>query len=229
MELKEMNRQLQAAKTFTVLASIITILLLLNCATLVYKFGFGASEYSFFFHVFNMEYEQNVPTIYSALQLLFAAFLLYGVFKDKLAQNDLFKWHWGLLCLAFVYLSFDEAIELHEKSMPYVERISKTTGPLFYGWIIPASICVFVMGLFYIRFLLALPVRSRNLFIISGIIYVGSAIGFEMIEGPMEQSGNWMTLPYATLVTIEETLEMLGIALFCYAVIDYENRLKNKA
>ncbi len=223
-----MKKQFQAKKTFFLLLSCISALFLLNGATLIYRFGFGAPNSSFFFHFFNMENEHNLPSTYSALQLLFAAVLLYNLFKEMRFENAKYKWHWGLLSLAFFYLCMDEAFELHEKSMEPMHRIVETGGALYYGWIIPASICILIMGIVYFKFLFNLPGRTRNLFIAAGIIYVGAAIGFEMIEGPLDQKGQWMSLTYAILVMIEETLEMFGIALFCYAIIDYENRRKEQ-
>jgi uncharacterized membrane protein YqgA involved in biofilm formation len=51
-----------------------------------------------------------------------------------------------------------------------------------------------LMGIVYLKFIFHLPVKTRNLFIISCAVYAGSAIGFELLEGSIDQAGNWMNL-----------------------------------
>jgi hypothetical protein len=221
-----MKIEITARKSFIVCLSIIGAMFILNTAVLIAQFGFGLAENNYFVRLLNMEYEHNLPTIWSAIQLLYASILLYVLSRQMFKEADKYKWLWALLSLAFFYLCMDEAFELHEKSMAPTHQLLGTGGALYYSWIIPAGIALFFMGLLYLKFTFDLPARTRNLFIIAGAIYVSSAIGFELLEGPIDQAGNWMNLPYAILVMIEETLEMFGICLFTYAVIDYsDNRI----
>ncbi len=224
-----MKIELSAGKSFKVCLSIIGVMFLLNVGVLIAQFGFNVPAKNYFVHLFNMEYEYNLPSIWSAVQLLYAAILLYVLSRQMFDENNKYKWLWGLLSLAFFYLCLDEAFELHEKSMKITHQLLNTGGIFYYSWVIPAGVALFIMGIVYLKFTLALPKRTRNLFIISAIIYAGSAIFFELLEGPIEQAGHWMNLPYSILVLIEETLEMLGICLFTYSIIDYaDTRAPNK-
>ena len=213
-----MKFEISARKSFLVTLSVIGVMLLLHISAMIAQYGMGVPKNNFFVHLFNMEYENNLPSLWSGLLLLYASFLLYCVSKQKFKENDRFKWLWALLSLAFFYLCMDEVFELHEKAMAPTHKLLHTSGIFYYSWIIPAGIAVIIMGLVFV---FNLPARTRNLFILSAIIYAGSAIGFELLEGPIDQSGQWMSLPYAFMVMIEETLEMFGMCLFTYSIIDY--------
>jgi hypothetical protein len=77
------------------------------------------------------------------------------------------------------------------------------------------------LGLVYVPFLKRLPKQTRNLFMAAGVIYVGGAVGCEMIGALIvERSGLWSPA-FALEVLVEETLEMSGIALFIYAITSY--------
>ena len=220
-----MKFEISARKSFRVTLSVIGVMLLLHIAVMIAQYGLGVPKNNYFVHLFNMEYEQNLPSLWSGLLLLYASFLLYCVSKRKFEENDNFKWLWALLSFAFFYLCMDELFELHEKAMAPTHNLLHTSGILYYSWVIPAGIALIIMGLVYLKFVFELPSRTRNLFILSAIIYAGSAIGFELLEGPIDQAGQWMNLPYAFLVMIEETLEMFGICLFTYSIIDYADNL----
>jgi hypothetical protein len=66
-----------------------------------------------------------------------------------------------------------------------------------------------------------LPQRTLSLFVISGTIYVLGALGFELISGFEATIHSQNTILYAILSTSEEVLEMLGIALFNYSLLEY--------
>ncbi len=157
--------------------------------------------------------------------MLYASLLLYCVSKKMFKEGDKYKWLWALLSLAFFYLCLDESFELHEKAMAPTHDLLNTSGILYYSWVIPAGLALIIMGFVYLKFVFQyLPTRTRNLFILAGAIYVGAAIGFELLEGPIDQAGHWMNLPYVLLVMVEETLEMFGICVFTYAIIDFADK-----
>ena len=78
------------------------------------------------------------------------------------------------------------------------------------------------MGVLYLRFLLRIPPQTRNLIVLGGLFYVTGAIGIELVG-----SGLWADdaadrgWEYYALVAVEETFEMLGVAIFLYALMLY--------
>jgi hypothetical protein len=95
-------------------------------------------------------------------------------------------------------------------------------GVFHYGWVIPALVFVAGFGIAYLRFVfLHLDTRTRMRFIAAGLIYVGAALGLELIEGPVDVHFGLQSVPARAAVAVEETLEMLGIVVFMFAILTY--------
>lgn len=187
----------------------------------IMKFVEWLTNFYGFVYLFDMGAECNVPTYFSTVILLIAAFLLSIIAVFKKRRGDSYAFHWIILVIIFLYLSVDEASAIHE-------LLSRTTQKIFsrrwfprYAWVICGGGLVIVFALSYCGFLLHLPAKSRLLFSIAGVLYVGGAIGMEVVEGHYTRLHGTKNLPYNIIVTIEETLEMAGIILFIHALLDY--------
>jgi len=75
--------------------------------------------------------------------------------------------------------------------------------------------------LFFLRFLLRLPSRNRNLFLFAGALYVGGCIGIELIGGSYDQAHGYENLTYNLISTVEEGLELAGLIAFLYGLLTY--------
>ena len=76
----------------------------------------------------------------------------------------------------------------------------------------------FLVVVAFLRFWLRLESRIRALFFASAVLYVGGALGFELIEiYYIPHYG--VDLGFYMLSTAEESLEMLGVLLFIYALM----------
>jgi hypothetical protein len=98
-----------------------------------------------------------------------------------------------------------------------------TSGPLIRAWVIPVMAFLAVMAVAYFRFLVSLPRRSRTLFIAAGAIYIGGALGLEMAGG-VYTSTYQRDLTYGVLATFEEVLEMTGMVVLLYGLMDHAER-----
>jgi hypothetical protein len=88
--------------------------------------------------------------------------------------------------------------------------------------VIPALVFVSIFVIAYVRFLIHLNPRSRWMFILSGAIYVGGALFVEMAAGAVESHhGTNQTATYVLLVTVEEVMEMAGITLLVFAILQH--------
>ena len=172
-------------------------------------------------YVFDASEENNVPTFFSSFILLLASTILFITYLISKQQAQKNKKYWLLLSFIFVFLSMDEAISIHEQ-FNKIKSVLGTDGSgyLHYPWILPYSLFVLVVGGIFIKFLLGLPAKTRNLFIISGSIYVIATIVFEIPEGRVVAVYGATTY-YYLLCALEEFLEMAGIILFIYASLDY--------
>jgi hypothetical protein len=171
---------------------------------------------------FDLDKEGNIPTWYAASTLLVCSILLATIAQAKKTQGALYTLYWRVLALIFLCLSLDEAAEIHELWGPLLRSELDVKGFLYFAWVIPGGAFALIVFLFYLRFLAALPPRTRYLFLIAGIVYVGGAIGMETVGASVFfYSGLEHSFMFAMMTTIEEFLEMLGILVFIYALLSY--------
>ena len=125
--------------------------------------------------------------------------------------------HWCLLAVAFLYISLDEAVTIHED----LSRLFDFGGVFYFGWVLPAAVVVVLMGIFYVPFLLHLSERTRWQFVLSGAIYVGGALGVELLLGYWTDSHGTKNLGYGLIDLVEESMEILGLSLFFLALLEF--------
>ncbi len=172
-------------------------------------------------NLFNLDREANVPTWYASVTLLACAVLLAFIAASKRQSRDSWWRYWAGLSAVFAYLSVDEGASIHELTIEPVRALLGTSGVLHWAWVVPGMIAVIGLGLLYLRFVLALPRSTRNLFIVAGSLFVGGALVVEMLgAGWFVQAGR-RNIGYVLFWTVEEALEMAGIVVFLYALMRY--------
>ncbi len=171
--------------------------------------------------IFNLDSELNIPSTYSAGTLLFCSILMAIIaIAQKLAGNRNFR-SWIGLSLVFLYLSIDEFMAIHELLVEPLRDKFNTSGFLYYAWVIAGAIFLLIFLLVFGRFIITLPAKTRRLFIIAGTIYVGGAIGCELVSGYYANYYSYTDIIFVLLTTVEEVLEKLGIIVFIYALLSY--------
>lgn len=191
-------------------------------------FGLGHNYMMGLVPMFHVDYEANVPTWFSSINLLLSAVLLALIARASRAEQDGRVRHWTVLAWVFLYLSIDELAQIHDQLGNYLGSwllsYIETTGPLEdylrYPWVVLGAAAVLVVGLSFLPFLFRLPLRTRLLCILSATIFVGGALGIEMIAVRHVATGGGQ-VTYAVYTFIEEIMEMAGIALFNYTLADY--------
>lgn len=168
--------------------------------------------------------EANIPTWYSASLLLLCAFLLAIIAWAHRQRDTVYDVRWLILAVVFVLLSLDETAQLHELAIVPLRDRFHPTGFLYYAWIVPAGICAAAFALAYVSFLARLPRRTARLICLSGALYVGGAIGMEALSGELASLHGEHNLGYHAIITVEELLEMVGLVVFIYTLLDYIGR-----
>lgn len=207
-------------KTLKILLATIFILLIGNIITIYLLPFFDYNYKNSIIRLFNFDTEQNIPTTFSFLILGFSSILLQHIAMFHKKNNLEYK-TWLFLGFAFMFLAFDEALSLHETLSSIMKKLFGLEGFLYYAWVIPYGIALLLALIPLTKLLLKLPVEISRLFFISGVIFVAGAIGLEMIEGQIQFSDSRYNINYLILYSIEETLEMLGVSLFIYALLRY--------
>jgi hypothetical protein len=128
----------------------------------------------------------------------------------------------------FAILSIDEIAGFHEIIIDPLNNSFHFTGYWRFSWVIPALIFVFGLSVYYLKFLKSLSSKYRNGFILSGFIYVLGAIGIEMISAKLfiNDEASAKDLLYNLVITLEESLEMLGVMIFITVLLSYIKSLK---
>lgn len=199
----------------------IGILVSVSYSMQVYKFVFNPGFYVF--QKLDVDGEKNIPAFFSTFMLITTSALLACItyLHSRLANNRL-VWYWLGLSAVFLYLAMDELISIHEIFIDAIQRLARSDKGIFHlGWVMPMGAFCVVFAIIYWRFLGQLPKRSRLLFLLSGAVYVFGALGMEMIGSFYYQLTFKDSLGFQTMITIEETLEMTGITLFIYTLLDY--------
>ena len=120
-------------------------------------------------------------------------------------------------------MATDEGWSLHERLIGPVRGLlgHGDLGIFYFAWIIPAMAGVVLLGLLFLGFLSRLPSSTRWSFIIAGSLYLGGAIGVEMLGGRQAEIHGFENLTYQLFAHLEESLEMAGIILFIHALLRY--------
>jgi hypothetical protein len=163
--------------------------------------------------------EANIATWFATFLLLLAAGVLVTAALVARAREDPDTRSWWLLAGGFIYLSVDEAAGLHELLIDPVGDVTDASGLLHYAWIIVAIPAIAIVCLLLLGFLRRLPAATRRSFLVAGAIYVGGTVGVEALEGLVLHTALAAHGAQRVMVTMEELLESLGIALFVGAVL----------
>lgn len=165
--------------------------------------------------------ESNIPNWYSGSVFLICALLLFLIAATQKKQGSRYVLHWRILGGIFVLLSLDDISSLHERTIEPLRHALHAGSFLHFTWVVPAVILLAIFALAYVRFLLHLAPRSRNLLILAGAVYVAGAIGFESAFGQFEDAPGLGTVVYAIGANAEQIIQYFGQVLFIYALLDY--------
>jgi hypothetical protein len=172
--------------------------------------------------LFNLDLELNYPSWYQSFTLLFCAILLGVIAAAKKKQGERYFPHWKALSIIFVLLALDESFSFHELLIiPDLRKVLHLGGFFYFIWVIPGAAFVLITLLNYFKFLLYLPSQTRYLFILAGGIYVGGALGMEMMGGYYADLAGQRNLIYGIMANTEEVFEMVGVLIFIYALLAY--------
>jgi hypothetical protein len=170
---------------------------------------------------FNVDQEANFPTWYASALLLAGAVLLAltAAAASRRADRSARSW-WGL-AVVFLGLSIDEGAGLHELLIIPLRESWHAGGALYYTWVVPGIAVVLAVAAASVPLLAGLPRQIRRRLVAAGCLYVGGAVGMELVSGAYASAVCKACLSYALLTTLEEGLEMFGAVLLIRTLLDY--------
>ena len=173
---------------------------------------------------FNMDYERNFPTLYSALLLLSAALLVFIITLQEFRENKMLAIYWLALAMLFSFMFMDELLEIHEQVNGLIREQTGIGQIASSGnrWDVLSLAIAFVCGIAFLPFLIRLPKPVAFSFITGGCLFVIGAIGIEFASAYFDLSVYYQRDFQSHLVTIaEELLEIFGVTIFIYGCLAY--------
>jgi hypothetical protein len=209
-----------------VLNATIFFLLLASITGQLTKYVLGHDHALGFVRLFYVDAEGNIPTFFSAMLLLFASLLLAFITVLKRSSRDSYRYHWGILALILLFMAVDEAVGLHEMLNKVGWLVTggqrkEDRTIFFFGWVLFGMAMVMIVALSYLKFFFNLPLRTRIQFFTAAAVFVGGAMGVEILGGYYAKSHGEGNFQYSMFATVEEGLEMAGVVVFINALLMY--------
>lgn len=183
-------------------------------------YGLGHGNVLGLVPLFNLATETNVPTFFATLLLVLNALLFAFVWWTG-ARREPGSRVWLFLAFVFGFLALDEFAMIHELTIEPVRNSLGTGGLLYFAWLIPYAAAVVVVGSAVAPVIWKLGNRFRALFGLAAVLYLGGAMGVEMLGGRYyEAQQATVDLRYRLFQTVEETLEFSGLIALVYALLE---------
>jgi hypothetical protein len=226
-----MKLEFHPKKTASIFFGITVALVMSHIILSILYYTFGGKFAKFFQRIMNPDNEKTIPTLFSAFLIFLCAVLLWVISRYNIQKKVKHGLYWRALSLIFLFLALDEGTQIHELVNDSMVILMKNTAlslkpeRLFQTpWIFPYLIFSLTVALIFIPFLFQLPKRTRNLFLTSGVIYLVGAIVLEMFSMRQADLAGRISITHIGMYTVEEFLEMSGMVLFLYSLLDYITR-----
>lgn len=171
--------------------------------------------------MFGLGGEANLPATFSGGLLLLSGLLLTAIAVAKRRTAAPFVLLWSVLAGLFLFLALDELASIHDNISKPLSRLHQGGGALLYLWVVPYGLAALALGLSSLRFLAHLPRATRRLFLLAGAVYIGGALGMELLEAA--SNSRQVTTGFIPTwgIVVEEAMEMFGTILFIHALLSY--------
>jgi hypothetical protein len=206
-----LNFNLDARRTGRFLVTVMLVLLAAHVLAMQANFndGLGLKEALGFEYwqvaIFDLDEEESFGTWFSSANLLFASLLFFYQARLRRRQLDRMHYWWFALGIGFCLMSVDEVVGMHELINTIFDE--SVWAGLSLG-LVAGAFLGFIPFLWHYRW------RTSGLFIFAGILFTGGAVGVEQLSGSDVNS-----LQYNMLTCLEEGLEMSGVILAIYTVL----------
>jgi hypothetical protein len=211
------------------LAASIAVLVLLSTLCEVARLGFGYDTLFGVARLFSLGQEANVPTWFSSAMLIIAGLLAAAVAVNKYQAGDQLARHWVLLSIVLCLMSLDETAVMHEvfssRAAQVVFGVRGAPWFVYYAWIVPGIVVLGLMLVSFATLWKSLGPQTRPQFTRAAVIFFGGALGVEVAEAAFAAAFGLehatASPVYTAIWTMQELLEMAGVAALLLALLDY--------
>lgn len=170
----------------------------------------------------DLDQEANLPSFFSALLLVLAAALLALLARAASRRNDHDHRWWALLGCLLLVMAVDEAASLHELLIRPLRELlgAYAGGVLHFTWVLPGALLAGCVALALRGFAARLPAPLRARLLLAAGLYLGGALGMELMGGRYASAYGTSDLVYGVLlVGVEESLELAGAIVLVHALL----------
>ena len=199
------------------LLGITGVISLIHIAILITYYRIDDENVFDFVPWFDMDYEANLPTLFTALLFFVNSLILLCIALLHKSETVGKKLPWFILSFVFLFLCLDESTKIHEYAGDYMENFVTAEGYLYFPWFIPYMTALAVLCLLFLPFFLSLPVQTKKLYILSLAVFLTGAVFLDILGAEEADNVGTFSIRYSVLYTIEEILEMLGLIVFLHA------------
>lgn len=184
----------------------VTITIALVVINLVVKFGTVGQPVGPWRRNFDMNWENNIPTMWNSMLLLAVglSFLLVA------GLNQRRRLGWLVAGGLAIFMASDEYLVWHE-NLHYVGIWMGVDLPT-YAWVVPGGIIGLVLLALVWRWTSRIPSRARSLLRIAVLTYGIGAVGLDAVGGFVEITHGVGRI-YDTISAAEEAMEMLACSI----------------
>lgn len=206
-----------------ILGALALLLVMLSIGGQFSKFMLGHANLKGLVQLFYVDEERNIPTYFSTFLILFAAVLLAGIAVLAGKHRMPHVAQWAILSAGFSLMAVDEAFQFHELLIAPTRTLlgGANLGVFYFAWVVPGMALVLVLGLFHWGFLFHLTASTRSRFLLAAGLYLGGALGLELVGGRYAEMYGQERMMYSMIVTVEEGLEMAGLIVFIWALLNH--------
>jgi len=170
---------------------------------------------------FNLTYEMNLPAFFAVFLISSAGFILGIIAINKIQREVKFRIHWSLLSIIFFLLAIDELLAKHENLGYLATNYFGEENLLFQDWAYAGIVLVILFTIFFLPFFNHLPPDHKKRFFISAALYIGGALGAEIVSSYLFMRYGFQEITYVLATSLEETLEMVGVIYFIHSLWIY--------
>ena len=142
------------------------ILILTSVGVHLLSYFTNLAEHKFYHKLiskFDVDIEQNIPSFFSTLLLLFATLLLAIITLLERNRSASHVSQWAILTFGLLFMTTEEIVSIHEMFAGPIRMLlgNNNLGLFYYAWVIPYFLLAVLFALFLVRFFLNLDSKTR--------------------------------------------------------------------
>jgi uncharacterized protein with PQ loop repeat len=212
-----------SVKALKLSVAIIALLAIVHLVLQFININYLNQSFGNFYEVtnrFDFDDEASIPTWYSQLLFLFIASLAFVT--AYLERKKKSKLVWITIAIVSVLGSLDEVSTIHETGLQGLHLLffnEDTPTLIANAWILILPLVLVFYSIFIYKSGKVLPKKTIKLLFLSTTIYLVGAIGVDILTSTLETTNQF--LEQGILVAIEEIMELIGLSLVIYTILDY--------